>query len=293
MKNDRNETGRGTASGVSSAQHAANRINAQRSTGPRTPEGRQTSSQNATSHGAYARSGHPITSGALAEAPAEVEAFIATIVTAKRPRDEIEGEVASQIANTLLRHRRAGRLEAYGLAHSSQMNEPHDAAVNTAELLGLVLQGESLEEEAYFRSLVDFIRYKKDAVLLHIMEPTSDLSSIKDADKESRPPLKLTSELVDKPEQYFWKLIKHFWSDNTAAAIRWSEQVRAECVRGRDLAKQERARSCAAAGLEVLAKVSVIDARTFKDLERLERYYERLQAREIPEEEGSKEAEMS
>ena len=60
----------------------------------------------------------------------------------------------------------------------------------------------------------------------------------------------------------------------------------------RERAEEETARSQAAAGLEVLAKVSVIDARTFKDLERLERYYERLQARAIPEVEGSNEAEM-
>jgi hypothetical protein len=87
-------------------------------------------------------------------------------------------------------------------------------------------------------------------------------------------------------------LIKHFWGDDIAAAIRWSEQVRAECVVDRDLVAQVTARTGAAAGLEVLTKVSVIAARTFKDLERLERCYERLQARVMPQIEESKEADM-
>ncbi|MBA2445674.1 MAG: hypothetical protein H0V49_10125 [Nocardioidaceae bacterium] len=292
MKDDDNEIGGGKPSDIPSAQHAANRRNAQKSTGPRTPEGKQTSSQNAMSHGAHARSVHPVRSGALAENPVKIEAFIAAIVTAKTPRDEIEREVACQIANTLLRHRRAGRLEAYGLANSSQVDERYDAAVYKAKFLGDVLQGTSPNEEAYFLALVNFVRYKKDAVLLYIMESTSDPSSTSDADK-AREPLKITSEPVEEPEQYFWKLIKHFWGDDTAAAIRWSEQVHAECVADRELAEQDKARSGAAEALDVLAKVSVIDARTFKDLERLERYYERLQTRAIPEVERSKEAEMN
>ena len=100
-------------------------------------------------------------------------------------------------------------------------------------------------------------------------------------------------EPVEEPEQYFWKLIKHFWGDDIEAAIRWGEQVRAESVDERERAKEETARSHAEAGLDVIAKVSVIDARTFKDLERLERCYEQLQARAIPEVEGSKEVEMN
>jgi len=155
----------------------------------------------------------------------------------------------------------------------------HDAAVYTAELLGDVLEGTSPTEEADFRSLVAFIRHKMGATLLYIMEPTSDPSSTSEADKEPRQPWRLTSEPIEEPEQYFWKLIEHFWGNDTEAALRWSEQVRAECVEERERAEEETARSQAAAGLEMLAKVSVIDARTFKDLERLERYYEQLQAR--------------
>ncbi len=292
MKDIGTDKGGGKPSGISSAQQAANRRNAQRSTGPRTGEGKQTSSQNAMSHGAHARSVHPVRSGALAENPADVEAFIAAMVTAKNPRDAIEREIAGQIANALLRHRRAGRLEAYGLAHCSQVDARLDAAIYTAELLGDVLQGTSPKAEACFRSLVGFVRHKMGATLVYIMEPTSDPISTSEADKEPRQPWRLTPEPVEEPEQHFWKLIEHFWGDDTEAAIRWSELVRAECVEERERTEEETARSQAAAGLEVLSKVSVIDARTFKDLERLERYYERLQARAIPEVEESNEVEM-
>ena len=210
VKDTSSDIGGGKPPGISSAQQTANRRNAQRSTGPRTREGKQTSSQNATSHGAYARSVHPVRSGALAENSAEVEALIETIVTAKNPRDAIEREVACQIANALLRHRRAGRLEAYGLAHCSQVDARLDAAINTADLLGDVLAGISPTEEADLRSLVGFIRYKKDAVRLHIMESPSDPSSTGEADREPMERLWLPSEPVEEPEQYFWKLIKHF-----------------------------------------------------------------------------------
>ena len=41
---------------ISDAQMAANRANAQKSTGPRTEEGKAISSQNALKHGVYSRS---------------------------------------------------------------------------------------------------------------------------------------------------------------------------------------------------------------------------------------------
>ena len=41
---------------ASDAQNEANKLNAQNSTGPRTPEGKQRSSQNAVTHGLLARS---------------------------------------------------------------------------------------------------------------------------------------------------------------------------------------------------------------------------------------------
>ena len=101
MKDNGSDMGVGEPPSIS-AQQAANRRNAQRSTGPRTRDGKQTSSQNAMSHGAYAGSVHPVRSGPLAENSAQVEAFIDAMVTAKNPRDEIEREIACQIANALL-----------------------------------------------------------------------------------------------------------------------------------------------------------------------------------------------
>lgn len=61
---------------LSPAQVAANRSNANRSTGPRTAAGKDRSSRNAIKHGMYARSSLAITEGPFAEDKDQVEAFL-------------------------------------------------------------------------------------------------------------------------------------------------------------------------------------------------------------------------
>lgn len=97
-------------------QQEANRRNAQRSTGPRTPQGKERSSMNATSHGCYSTRALAIPRGALAEDPAQIEAFTTSIVTDLAPRDALEAAVADQIAVLLLRARRLGAWEAEAIA---------------------------------------------------------------------------------------------------------------------------------------------------------------------------------
>jgi len=60
------------------AQVAANRSNVQRSTGPKTAEGRSRSSQNALRHGIYARQGVAVTCGPFEEDAVEVADFFVT-----------------------------------------------------------------------------------------------------------------------------------------------------------------------------------------------------------------------
>lgn len=264
---------------TSPAQVAANRRNAQRSTGPRTKQGKGASSRNASSHGGYAKVINPIRSGALAEDPADVEAFVEAIVTAKKSRDELELEIASQIANALLRHRRAGRLEAYGLAHCSRVSRHNVSDVDAARLLGDVLRGTTERTEARLRSLVHFIRAKKGAGTLQLARTVSEPSPEGEANEPGEP-VRVTVDPDAEPELYFDSLLGHFWDDE-AAALAWSDEISSECEKALEETRDEVARVQAEAGLAVLAKVSVIDARTFKDLERLERYYEHLQERDL------------
>ena len=105
---------------TSAAQWAANRRNAQRSTGPRTEEGKQASSRNAMKHGAYARP-HPVPRGILAEDPDDVQSFFDSVVTELAPRSAQEQALARRIANAELNLARIDRYESIGLAGTGRL----------------------------------------------------------------------------------------------------------------------------------------------------------------------------
>jgi hypothetical protein len=87
-------------------QIEANRRNAQKSTGPRTEEGKAASRFNATTHGLKARH------FALPhEDVDEVQSFLDAIVEAIAPRDAMEAEMACEIARLSWKLRRAERYE--------------------------------------------------------------------------------------------------------------------------------------------------------------------------------------
>ena len=94
------------------AQKSANKRNAKKSTGPRSPAGKTKSSRNATTHGGYATRPHAIRSGAFQENPDDVAEFVDGIVEALSPRDHVERIEARNIAAGYLRLRRLQALEA-------------------------------------------------------------------------------------------------------------------------------------------------------------------------------------
>ena len=110
---------------TSAAQWAANRRNAQRSTGPRTEEGKQASSRNAMRHGAYARP-HPVPRGILAEDPDEVQGFFDAVVEELAPRDAQEQALARRIANAELNLARIDRYESVGLGGTGRLSRLQD-----------------------------------------------------------------------------------------------------------------------------------------------------------------------
>ena len=89
------------------AQLAANRRNAQKSTGPKTAEGKAAASQNALRHGLTA--GKILCDG---ERRADFASFTAALREALAPGDEVEEQLAERIILSAWRLRRAARAEA-------------------------------------------------------------------------------------------------------------------------------------------------------------------------------------
>lgn len=92
---------------ISEAKRQANRRNAQRSTGPRTAEGRQAVRLNAVKHGLTAA-----TSVLPQEDGAEFAALLADLEARFAPRDEAERDAVRELAQSTWRKRRGGKVEA-------------------------------------------------------------------------------------------------------------------------------------------------------------------------------------
>jgi hypothetical protein len=92
-------------------QIAANRQNAQHSSGPRTPEGKAASGRNAVKHGLTAR--NVLLAG---EDPAEYRHLHEAAIASLKPEGELERELVARIVSVLWRLRRAPVFEAALLA---------------------------------------------------------------------------------------------------------------------------------------------------------------------------------
>jgi hypothetical protein len=109
---------------TSERQIAANRLNARRSTGPRSESGKLRSRQNAVRHGLTAE-----TVIGVLENPCEYAVFEAAIIADYAPRSLVEHELVVRLASLLWRLRRAtsietGLLEIQGEIQRSRKNVP-------------------------------------------------------------------------------------------------------------------------------------------------------------------------
>src|SRR6478672_13854693 len=101
------------------AQLAANRRNAQKSTGPKTAQGKQNSSRNAVKHGLLAR--------VVPEQTEGWQELLTGLYESLRPQDELQRFLVDQIAHSILRLQRAAYYEQKYLVPSQSIWLPPDA----------------------------------------------------------------------------------------------------------------------------------------------------------------------
>ena len=124
------------------AQRRANKRNAQKSTGPKSDQGKQRCSQNALKHGL--RSKHPVIPG---EDPVEYQHKLDQLRADIRPVNSIEDSLVEQIADTSWRLKRLSRIEAaigrYGIERSAAKSD--NAGKDDEQILGNAFIGYSLD----------------------------------------------------------------------------------------------------------------------------------------------------
>ena len=118
------------------AQQRANSENAKHSTGPRTAEGKQRSSQNALKHGLCALD--PLIPG---EDPEAFQEHFCEIELDLRPAGAIESNLVEQIADVSWRLKRLSRIEASLITafYDATAEEPRNHGNDTDQLLGKAL----------------------------------------------------------------------------------------------------------------------------------------------------------
>jgi hypothetical protein len=149
---------------ATAAQIAANRANAQHSTGPRTPEGKTASSMNALKHGAGAAS--PVIPG---EDPAEYERIAADYRRDYNPQGAVEEFQVDTMIRADWQRRRLRRIEANlyrALLAEGTTPEEVDVAVlrdsATGKLLLKVWRQIAALERAHARALAELRKLYKE-----------------------------------------------------------------------------------------------------------------------------------
>ena len=120
------------------AKRRANQRNAQKSTGPKTDQGKQRCSQNALKHGL--RSQHPVIPG---EDPAEYQQRLDELRADLRPLNALEDSIVEQIADTSWRLKRLTRIEAAVESYYTKLstNKEQNAGKDHDEILGDAFSG--------------------------------------------------------------------------------------------------------------------------------------------------------
>ena len=134
-------------------QIAANRANAQKSTGPKTPEGRAAVSLNSLKHGLSAK-----TIVVMGEDPKEFEALWESLLAEHQPATPTEAILVRQLAMAAWRQLRLFRAEAgfYRCEHSTHEDKDSYEALNADGRLAYIIDRDAINENA----LVNYHRFE-------------------------------------------------------------------------------------------------------------------------------------
>ena len=116
-------------------QIKANRKNAQKSTGPKTAEGKATVSKNAVKHGLFAE--EAVITG---ENPADYEAYLDSFLTEMKPAGAVETMLAERFVSLAWRLRRAERIQNQTIDVMIARDEPSPLSKRLHECLPKDLQ---------------------------------------------------------------------------------------------------------------------------------------------------------
>ena len=159
---------------ASPAQILANRENAQRSSGPKTVMGKETSSRNATRHGL---TGTQIVMPG--ENAAAYEELRQGLHHSHNPANEAEHILVDQIAANAWRLMRAQRVETAFLARLAEGSEDPDAAIALAFLekpkeVARIHRYVSAAQNAYYKAISQLSRLQKERAVIEAAEPEHD-----------------------------------------------------------------------------------------------------------------------
>ena len=134
----------------------ANHVNAKKSTGPRTAEGKARVRLNAIKHGLRAEQ-VVVLGGPTAEDPAEFDSLLSNMLHDCKPAGALERVLVERLAVSFWRLRRAYRFEARAIERA---NEPNPMSKMLEELSQLPPHKPGLQELPGLRSLDKLVRYE-------------------------------------------------------------------------------------------------------------------------------------
>ena len=164
----------------------ANHVNAKKSTGPRTAEGKARVRLNAIKHGLRAEQ-IVVLSGPTAEDPAEFDSLLSNMLHDCKPAGALERVLVERLAVSFWRLRRAYRFEARAIERA---NEPNPMSKMLEEFSQVPVNKPCPQELPGLRSLDKLVRYEMmiDRELLRTAAQLQHLQRVRKLEEEDAVP---------------------------------------------------------------------------------------------------------